>query len=79
MGQVCEIVQNDPRHLTMPKVFPDRIGQRIVITKLMDDYVWAHDDKPVAYRINRFGRRVVEFDPRGVESLYRIDDIRVVG
>ncbi|CAE6823659.1 Protein KlcB [Paraburkholderia aspalathi] len=37
--------------------------------------VWAHDDKPITYRTNRNGRRVVDFDPSCVQSLYNVDDL----
>jgi hypothetical protein len=77
-GKVCEIIQNDNRHSTMPKLFPDRLGDRIVIDKVMGDYVWAYDDKSVKYRINNNGRKVVEFDPRCVTTPYRCDNLRVI-
>ncbi|KKO51979.1 hypothetical protein XI25_21100 [Paenibacillus sp. DMB20] len=77
-GQVCEIIKNDPRHGTMPKLFPDRIGERIVIAKIVGDYAWCHDDKPVKYRINKNGKRVVEFDPRCVTSPYPLDQLKAI-
>jgi len=40
--------------------------------------VWAHDDKPVKYRTNRNGRRVVDYDPRCIQTLYGIEQLRIV-
>ena len=39
--------------------------------------VWAHEDKPVTYRTNRAGRRVVDHDPRCIQSIYSFDDLRI--
>lgn len=77
-GQVCEIIKNDPRRETMPKLFPDRIGKRVVIDEVMDNHLWCYDDKPVQYRINNKGRKVVEFDPSCVTTPYRCDELMVL-
>lgn len=45
-GTVCKIVKNDPRHETMPKLYPDRIGQEVMITEVSADppgWVWGHE------------------------------------
>lgn len=57
------------------------VGKRIVITKVNPEFrsVWAHEDKPVTYRTNRQGKRVVDHDPRCIEALYGFDQIRVMG
>jgi hypothetical protein len=79
-GQRCEIVKNDPRHITMPLLFPDRIGEKVIISTgtKHSDYVWAHDFRPVTYRTNSRGREVVEFDPRCVISPFPKDSLRVM-
>lgn len=73
-GQRCEIVSVHHR------VFERDIGKRIIITKVHADtrQVWAHDDKPVRYRINRNGRRVVECDPACIQSIYSFDALRIL-
>jgi hypothetical protein len=77
---ICEIIRNDPRHITMPKLFPDRIGEKVVfVDKGISEYVWCHDYKSVTHRINNAGRRVVEHDPACITSPYRIDDLRPTG
>lgn len=73
-GQRCEIVSVHHR------VFERDIGKRIIITKVHADtrQVWAYDDKPVRYRINRNGRRVVECDPACIQSIYSFDALRIL-
>ncbi|MGT2457720.1 hypothetical protein ACU4GI_32990 [Cupriavidus basilensis] len=39
--------------------------------------VWAHDDKPITYRTNRAGRRVIATDPRSIQTLYGMDELKV--
>ncbi|GIO33104.1 hypothetical protein J2TS6_42450 [Paenibacillus albilobatus] len=75
-GQVCEIAKNDPRHETMPNLFPDRIGERVVIDKIDGDYLWCYDDVPVKYRINRNGKKTIDSDPRCVTSLYHYSQLK---
>lgn len=45
-GVVCKIIRNDPRHETMPKLYPDRIGQEVMITEAATDppgWVWGYE------------------------------------
>lgn len=79
-GQLCEIIQNDPRHYTMPKLFKDRIGEQVIISAVQDNshFVWAYEAKPIRYRINRLGNRVVDFDPRCVTTPYNKDDLLIL-
>lgn len=77
-GQVCEFVRNDPRHHTMPNLFPDRLGKRVVIDKVYPDCLWCYDDKPVTYKTSRSGRTIVDFDPRCVTDPCRPGDLRVI-
>lgn len=70
-GQRCEIVTSR---------FPADIGKRIVVTRVNLEFrsVWAHDDKPIRYRINRNGRKVVDYDPRCIETGYGFDQLKVL-
>lgn len=77
-GQACEIVVNDNRHYTMPKLFPDRIGKRVIISNVMSDHVWCYDDKPIQYRTNKNGNEVTAFDPRCVTQPYYFNELKVV-
>jgi hypothetical protein len=74
IGQRCEIVS-----IHHP-CFAKMIGSRVVITKVCPDtfQVWAHDDKPVRYRINKQGRQVIDYDPKCVQSLYSFDQLKVL-
>lgn len=77
-GQLCEFVRNDPRHCTMPKLFPNRIGKRVVVDKVTGEWLWCFDDKRVTYKTNRRGQTVIEFDPRCVTSPYHAEDLIAV-
>jgi hypothetical protein len=56
------------------------IGKRIIIVKVHPDtrQVWAHDDRPVTYKTNRAGRRVVDSDPSCIQSIYGFDQLRLI-
>ncbi|MBR8087077.1 klcB [Burkholderia vietnamiensis] len=57
-------------------VFERDVGKVVIVDRFAGlGMVWAHDDKPVTYRTNRAGRRVVAFDPTCVQSLYHMDDL----
>ncbi len=73
-GVRCEIVS-----VHHPCFLRD-IGKVIVVTKVSADtrQVWAHDDRPVTYKVNRNGRRVVDSDPRCVQTVYGMDGLRVL-
>lgn len=73
-GQRCEIIS------VHHPVFEKDIGKFVIITKLSphSSQVWAHDDEPIKYRINRNGRRVVEYNPKSVHSIYSFDQLRPV-
>lgn len=73
-GQRCEIV-SERRPL-----FANEIGKRVIITKVYPDtrQVFAHDDRPVTYKVNRAGRRVVDSDPSCIQSIYSFEQLRVL-
>ena len=73
-GVRCEIVS------VHHPCFSRDIGKVIVVTKVSADtrQVWAHDDRPVTYKVNRNGRRVVDSDPRCIQTVYGMDGLRVL-
>jgi hypothetical protein len=74
VGQRCEIVS------VHHPVFAKEIGKQIIITRVSQDtrQVSAHDDKPLRYRINRNGHRVIDYDPRYIQTIYGFDNLRIL-
>ena len=74
VGQRCEIVS------VHHPVFAKEIGKQIIITKVSQGtrQVWAHDDKPPKYRINRNGNCVIDYNPRCIQSIYGFDNLRIL-
>ena len=74
VGQRCEIVS------VHHPVFAKEIGKQIIITRVSQDtrQVSAHDDKPLRYRINRNGHRVIDYDPRCIQTIYGFDNLRIL-
>ncbi|CAD7741817.1 Protein KlcB (plasmid) [Xanthomonas hydrangeae] len=68
-GMRCQVI-----HVHHP-CFEKEIGKHVIITKISAEtrQVWAHDDRPAIYRVNRNGRKVCEYDPRCIESCYSFD------
>jgi hypothetical protein len=56
------------------------IGKVIIVDKVYPDHgsVLAHNDEPIRYRVNRAGRRVVDHDPRCIQTYYSIDALRLL-
>ena len=73
-GQRCEIIS------VHHAAFSSDIGRKIIITKVSPEtrQVWAHDDKPFSFRINRNGRRVTDYDSRGIQTIYSFEQLRVL-
>nr|BCT99929.1 hypothetical protein [uncultured bacterium] len=73
-GQRCEI--SSVHH----PAFASYIGKRVIIVKVHPDtrQVWAHDDRPIKYKTNRAGRRVVDSDPSCIQSIYGFDQLRLI-
>jgi len=71
-GSRCQIVS------VHHPAFDDWLWRFIVVVEVDGSSVRAHDDKPVTYRINRFGKRVADYDPRCVQTYYSIDQLRVL-
>ncbi|WP_229689314.1 hypothetical protein [Xanthomonas oryzae] len=59
--------------------FARDVGKVVIVDRFAGSgMVWGHDDKPITYRTNRAGRRVVDFAPQCVQSLYHMDDLEPV-
>lgn len=60
--------------------FRKDLGKVVVVTRVNIGYesVWAHDDRPVTYRMNARGRRVVQSDPRCIETVYAMANLRII-
>jgi len=73
-GSRCQIVSVHHR------CFSYLLGRVVVVVKVNPEFnsVWAHDDKPLTYRTNKHGRRVVDHDPRCVQSLYSLEELRLL-
>jgi hypothetical protein len=73
-GTRCEIVS--AHH----SCFAKDVGKVVIVTKANPDFrsVFAHDDKPVTYRINRNGRRVVVSDPSCIQTIYSMEALRII-
>ena len=71
-GQRCEIIS------VHHPVFSSEIGRKIITTKVFADtrQGWAHHDGPARCRINRNGRRITDYDPRCIQSIYRVEQLR---
>jgi hypothetical protein len=56
------------------------IGKVVVVTRADPDLqvLFAHDDRPVTYRTNAKGRRVVDHDPRCIQTVYSMRYLRIV-
>jgi hypothetical protein len=56
------------------------LGRVVVVVNVNPEFgsVWAHDDKLVTYRTNKHGRRVVANDPRCIQSLYSLEQLRLL-
>lgn len=79
-GEVCELIANDPRREARPDLYEDRIGKRVIVDELDEDngWVWAYEDRPARYRINKRGKRVCEYDPRCVTKPYKQEWLKVL-
>ncbi|GBF73077.1 hypothetical protein PA598K_01362 [Paenibacillus sp. 598K] len=54
-------------------ISPDKL---VVVDKQAGgDSYWAYDNRPVRYRINRKGVRVVESDPACIQTIYSAEDL----
>lgn len=65
-GTVCRVLGRDEgKTVVVHKVYslPDGLS------------LWCYENRPVRYRINRSGDKVVDFDPACILSPYRIEDL----
>ena len=74
VGARCEITK------THSLCFAKDVGKVVVVATISLDsrQVFAYDDRPIAYRINRAGKRVVASDPRCIQTIYGMDCLRII-
>jgi ribosomal protein L17 len=64
VGSRCRIVSvNHP-------CFSSNIGKYVIVARVFDNVVTVYDDKPVTYRINKLGKRVVDYNPSCTQTFY---------
>lgn len=56
-------------------VFSSEIGAEVIIQRLVGNVAYVSRNKPVTYRINRLGQRVIDHDPRCIQTLYRVSQL----
>ncbi len=49
----------------------------IVVHQVTSDMLWCYDNKPVKYKTNRNGDKVIEFDPACFMSPYSAEDLEI--
>ncbi|MGG1673300.1 hypothetical protein ACIFOE_22215 [Paenibacillus sp. NRS-1783] len=52
-------------------------GKTVVVHQIIHRMIWCYDNRPVKYRINRKGEKVIEFDPACILSLYSPESLEV--
>lgn len=58
-------------------VFQKEIGQSVIVVSVHGEQVWTHKDDPIRYRKNRSGRRVVDYDPKCIQSIHAAASLRL--
>lgn len=48
-------------------------GKSVVMHQVQEDMLWCYENRPVTYRVNRKGDRVIDFDPACITSPYSPD------
>lgn len=62
-GMVCRVVHS--RH--------GDDGKKVVIHQINGDMFWCYENRPVSYRTNRKGEKVIDFDPACFLTPYSSD------
>lgn len=71
-GRRCEIVE------VHNQCFKKDIGKVVVVVSAKEELVWAHDDRPITYRKNRGGKMVVASDPKCIQTVYSMKQLRAL-
>lgn len=74
VGQVWRIVKF--RHA----LFEKQLGQELVLIRGTSnpEVFWCSENRPIETRINRFGHRVIKFDPRCIQTLHDLSEMEPV-
>jgi hypothetical protein len=73
-----EIIKVGSRCRIIETRFPKELGNIVIISKISETCVFAYDDKPIRYKINARGKKVVASDPRCVQSLYGYNQLQLL-
>ncbi|KEQ25556.1 hypothetical protein ET33_02210 [Paenibacillus tyrfis] len=52
-------------------------GKQVVVHQITDGALWCYENKPVRYRVNKRGDRVIDFDPACILSPYSPENLIV--
>ncbi|MOA48737.1 hypothetical protein D3C78_1715230 [compost metagenome] len=52
-------------------------GKKVVVHQIVGNALWCYENRPVKYRINRNGDKVIEFDPACVMSPYSPNNLEI--
>lgn len=52
-------------------------GKMVVVQQIQDDMLWCYDNRPVKYRTNRKGQKVIDFDPACVTAPYSPSSLEI--
>lgn len=57
--------------------FQAEVGRHVIVVKVnpATGSVWTHDDVPAKTRINKRGREVTVYNPKGIQTPRSIDDL----
>jgi hypothetical protein len=55
-----------------------RLGKVVVLTHVDRELgaAFAYSDEPVTYKTNRKGRKVIDHDPKCIQSVYLLDELK---
>lgn len=74
VGQRCEVIS------VHHEVFNHLIGTKVIIARVSPEFrsAWTYEDKPVTYRTNRKGEKVIDYDPKCIQTPYSWDELRII-
>jgi len=53
------------------------IEKMVVVHQVSKEIIWCYENRPVKYKINRKGERVIDFDPACVMSPYTPESLEI--
>lgn len=52
-------------------------GKSVVVHQVQEGMLWCYENRPVTYRVNRKGERVIDYDPACVTTPYSPDELEI--